>query len=304
MPRYDPDIIAALAEGRLAPDEAARIEREIASDPVAAADLAAHRVALTALAGATPLMLTELERAGLRASIADAIGLAGASPVAVATSRRVPWGSLGVAAAALFGLIAIVPLVGLLDTGGSDDAATALAPEVARSTTALDLGDAAPEETTTGAFDAPLGALDFDPNQEAPGGATDGFGSSTTAVARVTTTTTATSVTGVTESDPAVGSSTLAEDFEALLGDLVIVISDSETVQELATVPVEETICRMADTELRDPAPDTIWTFPFTNEEQEVVVFFEIADDGTQGPFNVYDTRDCAVIAEITPDSP
>ena len=39
MPRYDPDVIAALAEGRLDPEEAATVEREIAAmDGVAGID--------------------------------------------------------------------------------------------------------------------------------------------------------------------------------------------------------------------------------------------------------------------------
>ena len=112
MTRYDPDIIAALAEGRLDPDEAARIERELASDPAALQALEAQRAALVALAAAPEPQLTDLERAGMHAAIAEAIGLVEPDLMAAAAPRRVPWGSLGIAAAALAGLVAVVPVVG------------------------------------------------------------------------------------------------------------------------------------------------------------------------------------------------
>ncbi len=124
MPRHDPDAIAALAEGRLDPEEAATLEREIAADPIAATQLAELRIALEAAAEAVRPELTVSERSDLRAAVADALGITTPDAVSQTVPGRVPWGSLGIAAAALAGLIAVVPVVGLLSTGGADDLAS------------------------------------------------------------------------------------------------------------------------------------------------------------------------------------
>jgi anti-sigma factor RsiW len=66
MSRYDLDTIAALAEGRLDPERARELERGIAADPVASAELAAHRTALTAAGTAPSPTLSTDERTMLR----------------------------------------------------------------------------------------------------------------------------------------------------------------------------------------------------------------------------------------------
>jgi anti-sigma factor RsiW len=125
MTRYDPDLISALAAGRLAPDEAAALEKEIAGDARAAAELAAHRLTLDTIHGAPTPVLSAEERTELHGRVAAALHLEdGAATRVVAPQRRVPWRPLAVAAAALAVMAGIVPLVGLLSMDGDDVALT------------------------------------------------------------------------------------------------------------------------------------------------------------------------------------
>lgn len=313
MHRFDPDTIAALAEGRLPAEEAARLEREIAADPGARAELEAHRTALAALAGASALTLTELERAGLRASIADAIGLVEPAAAAAAAPRRVPWGSLGIAAVALFGLIAVVPVVGLLNTSGGDDAGTALAP-AASTTEAEDGASRSLSDETTADTDAQTGELvaeadSFDASQEAPGDDVVGFGS-TTAPPRTTTTTTTVPETTTTEvADTSTSTTTTAAStseagsVDRLVSDLTALWEDQPPVDEIAAEAVEDDACWSTDTEWRGEDLGDRWTFEYDDGEQVVVVYFELTDDGTLGPFKVWTTSDCEHVAEV-PEAP
>lgn len=125
MHRYDPELIAALADGTLDPTQAVELEAQIAADPAAAAELAAQRAALAALRGSAHPRLTDVERTALRAAIARELNLETAPVVDGAPPRRIAWGALGIAAATLAALVAAVPIAGLLNTGG-DDAATDL----------------------------------------------------------------------------------------------------------------------------------------------------------------------------------
>ena len=87
MRRYDPDVIAALAEGRMDPDEAAELEREIAADPIASAELEAHRSALAFMQEFEAPTLSESERSDLRSTVAAAIGISEPAPAAEAPAR-------------------------------------------------------------------------------------------------------------------------------------------------------------------------------------------------------------------------
>ncbi len=128
MAKYDPDRIAALAAGLLEPAEAAALEKEIAADPRAAAELAAQRLALEALRRAPAPVLSAEERTELRRAVAAALNLEEAPAAAVVSSRRrVPWRPLAVAAAALAVVAAVVPLVGLLSVGDDQTAMTSQA---------------------------------------------------------------------------------------------------------------------------------------------------------------------------------
>jgi len=124
MTRYNPDLIAALAAGELPPIQAAALERQIAADPRAAAELAAQRTALRALRDAPPPVLSAEERTNLRQAVAASLHLEeGPAAASSPTRRRIPWRPLAVAAAALTALAVAVPLVTLLSVGDQGDSA-------------------------------------------------------------------------------------------------------------------------------------------------------------------------------------
>lgn len=131
MHNHDPQLVAALAEGTLDRETASAAEAEIASCARCSADLAAQQVALEAVAAAPRPHLSATEADRLYAAVADAVGF---SPADVAPSpdqtRRVSWGALAVAAAALTAIVAIVPVLGLLQTGDDDEAAVTFAAEI------------------------------------------------------------------------------------------------------------------------------------------------------------------------------
>lgn len=304
MPRFDPETIAALAEGRLSPDEAARLEAAIAQDPAALAELEMQRAAIAALAAAPEFHLTELERSGMRTSIADALGLVDPSTATVQEPRRVPWGALGIAAAALAGLVAVVPVVGLLNTGGSDTANTDIG---AVATTEQDLagrsqsgeGDAATEEAAA----APVDDGAFDASEEAPGDSVLGFASSTTLAAATTTDATATTE-SVDESTTTVTIDPESPPIAQLLADLSELHEDPTEVELVAAQALEENLCWTEDTEARGGVdPGDRWSFEFDDGEQVVVVYFQYDAEGMPGPFIVYETTGCTAVAEI-PDIP
>jgi hypothetical protein len=306
MPRFDPETIAALAEGRLSPDEAARVEAAIAQDPAALAELEMQRAAIAALATAPELHLTELERSGIRSSIADALGLVDTSTAAAEESRRVPWGALGVAAAALAGLVAVVPVVGLLNTSGSDGADTDIG---AVATTSLDLADRSQDDAAAPVTDevaaAPTGDGGFDASEEAPGEGIQGFGSSTT-IATPTTTAEATSdsVEDTTSTTVTAESVPAAASIDQLLSDLGALHEDALAVEAVAAEALPENLCWTEDTTFRGGQdPGDRWSFEYDDGEKNVVVFFQYTSDGTPGPFTVYETVGCTAVAEI-PDIP
>ncbi|MEE9298227.1 MAG: hypothetical protein V3V29_04250 [Acidimicrobiia bacterium] len=301
MPRYDPETIAALAEGRLEPEEAAALEREIAGDPVASADLAAQRLALEALAAAPPAELTPSERTELRAAVADALGIVASDPIGEPRRRTAPWASLGIAAAALAALVAIVPVVGLLSTGGSGDDAdsfelAAEAPttaqaveEEARSAAASDEAAGPPAVGAADADDAPTSGGE-------PAAESSAFASSTTTVPR---TTTAVPAATTTETE---ATTTLVIDEEALAAltaELEEIKNDSDLVDELAGEALAEDSCWEEDGLLRgDPSPPR-YTFVYENEQVTAVIYFE-RDGGVAGPFQVWGVLpDCADLVVI-----
>jgi hypothetical protein len=136
MNSFDPELVAALADGTLEATEAAALEARIAADPAASADLADQRAALAAIRGAGAPLLSDHERVFLRATVAAQLGLSpDAAPVAVSARRRRPaWGAIAVAASTLVAVAAFAPMLGQLldretDNGGplSAEAVTTLA---------------------------------------------------------------------------------------------------------------------------------------------------------------------------------
>jgi hypothetical protein len=109
MPDYDPDLIAALAEGLLDHDAAAELERRIATDPEAAAELAAQRAAIAVWRDVEPPLLTPAESSQLHQAVAEALHLDAATPAARA-HRRTPWAAIAVAAATLVAAAVVLPL--------------------------------------------------------------------------------------------------------------------------------------------------------------------------------------------------
>lgn len=310
MTRYDPDLIAALAEGTLDPEDAARVEREIADNPAALAELEAQRTALTALSEATDAQLTELERTTMRAAIADALGLVehetAASPAA---PRRVPWGAVAVAGAALAGLVAVVPVVGLLNTGGDDAGSTETLAGVALSTTTIAADGAVAEAPTVGMLEDSAQSDDraaFDAGSEAPGDDLDAFGSSTTVATIPTTTvppdTSTTTSEGAGEGDSTTSTTAAAPDPEtqAIIDGLTELREDQEAIDDFAEEPTEETQCWVEDTDYRGGEdPGGRWFFEYDDGEQIYVVYFLYDEEGAAGPFMVYDSEECEPVIEV-----
>lgn len=115
---FDMDLIMALAEGRLPPDEAAAAEAAL--DASARSELEAQRAALAALAGMAAVRLTDAERTALRSSVREAIHLEAAAPPAPASAGRAPWFSR--LFPALAGAAVLILVVGIgLNLGGSGD---------------------------------------------------------------------------------------------------------------------------------------------------------------------------------------
>ena len=302
MPRYDPDVIAALAEGRLNPEEAATVEREIAADPVAATQLAELRIALEAAAEAARPELTVSERTDLRAAVADALGITTPEAVAEALPRRVPWGSLGIAAAALAGLVAIVPVVGLLSTGGADDVASLdLAAEAPITTvTAQSQARAATaDEAEAGALVAEAEADDALTTGEASGADAPAFGSSTTLPATTTTPPAAVATTqATTTSDGSTTTTAEGGGVEQLTAELEVIRSDPDAINALAGEAVEGHSCWVEDGEIRADPPPQRYVFEYDNGELTVIVYFEL-EEGVAGPFQVWGVPDCADLVVI-----
>ncbi len=300
MPRYDPDVIAALAEGRLDPEEAATVEREIAADPVAATQLAELRVALEAAAEAARPELTVSERSDLRAAVADALGITTPEVAAQPLPRRVPWGSLGIAAAALAGLIAVVPVVGLLSTGGADDAATLdLAAEAAPTTIPEPSAARSAPTDETESVVAAAEADDALTTGDASGSDAPAFGSSTALPATTSSPPPAAVTTqATTSSDGSTTTAAAGAAVEQLTAELEVLRSDPEAVTALAGEAIEDHSCWAEDNEIRADPPPERFVFEYENAALTVIVYFE-REEGVAGPFQVWGVPDCADLVVI-----
>lgn len=127
MNSFDPELLAALAEGRLAPADAAALEAAIASDPTALGEVEAHRTALALIRSGSSIRLRDEERTALRAAVAAQLGLSSQGMPVRTPRRRVAWGAIAVSAAALAAIIALAPVVGLIGDRGGDDSAMTVA---------------------------------------------------------------------------------------------------------------------------------------------------------------------------------
>ena len=293
MPRHDPDAIAALAEGRLDPEEAATLEREIAADPIAATQLAELRIALEAAAEAVRPELTVSERSDLRAAVADALGITTPDAVSQTVPGRVPWGSLGIAAAALAGLIAVVPVVGLLSTGGADNPASLdLAAEAATTTLAAQVESRAAATDETESVIAAAEADDALTIGDASSNGASPFGSSTTLPVTTTTPPPAAAATQATTTSEGTTTTTADPAVEQLTAELEVIRSDPEAVNELAVEAIQDHECWAKDGEIRADPPPQRFVFEYDNGELMVIVYFE-REQGVAGPFQVWSVPDC-----------
>jgi len=258
MPEFDADAIAALAEGRLSPEQARELERAVASEPEAAADLAAQRAALAAISAAPAPTLSPEERSGLRAAVADAVGMSGAQDRAAAPSRRVPWGAIGIAAAALVALVAVVPLADLLTSSGDSSGVTTAAAFEATTTTMALLG---PQE------DASLGGT------QAPE---------------------TTELTGISSGPVTTVAGAAAESSG---GDTNRMIDDFDKAYRTATAATPagaDTPCTAEASEAL--ATTTLYTVDIEDESGAiVVVLYAVGDDGSVTAIG-YDPGDCTVV--------
>jgi hypothetical protein len=265
MTHFDPDLIAALAEGSLEPERAADLERAITADPAAAAELAAQRAALEAIREAAPITLSDPERARLRAAVAGQLGIVreAAPKSAPVRRRRIHWPAIAAAAVSLVAIVAIVP--GVLRTGDDADRAgtMVLAEERPEGDARLESADTA--STTAPAAAAPMISEEFqEADESAPTAGGEDGAPPTTAAA---TTTVAPTTTAARAFDAA-----LLE----LIGTGVLVADDSVTAcaAEARDLVGEEAVATRV---IFEGADAVAWFVPGAEDPEELAVF-EAAD--------------------------
>ena len=279
MTRFDSELIAALAEGRHDPTEAEALERAIADEPVAAAELAAQRIALDAIGAEPTPMLTVSERNDRRRRVAADLGLAREEAPAP-PQRRIAWGSIAVAAAAMVGVIAIVPVVGLLTTSGDADdaAAVSLADDgaaVARS------DDLQTEAVPSAPGDTSAVAELTDPTVSSDGGTV------TTSAGEDSPTTDAPPATATTH-DPAPA---------AWLSEWRDESADPATA---GTATLSTPCYEQADTHLDDEGADSDVLVESTEySEADAVAFYLVDAAGDVGEIAAFITETCELIATL-----
>ena len=275
MHSFDPELVAALAEGTLAPAEATALEARIAADPAAAADLADQRAALAAIRGAASPHLDERERIALHAAVAGQLGLTADGPaVAPRPRRRMAWGPIAVAATTLVAIIAFAPTVADI-AGGDDEAAI-----TAEGTTTV--------ATTDLEFDAaPLGA-DLPPEPTlAATDATDG-GNLGAGDAYATTTL------GAAMTERAAYLPVVAEDLMLLKGD-------PEALDVLERPIDDSTACVTEATEFLGSPDLTTFSYPTESTDPASApvsyVVFRLAPEDGEGPGTLvaFDPADCGM---------
>ena len=273
MHSFDPELVAALAEGTLGAAEGAALEARIAADPAAAAELAAQRAALAAIRGAGSPHLDGRERTALHAAVAQQLGLSSAGAPAAIRRRRMAWGPIAVAATTLVAIVAFAPMVGdLAGKSGDDDAAV----------TAEAATTVAPDQ---GAFDAiPLGSESPPQPTVAAAGTTAGE---------------------VLESGDQYATTTMAGAMRstylpAVADDLVLLKGDPEALIVLERPVDETTACRVEAEQYFGTAGLNTFDYPAESVDPAVVpityvVFLLAAPDGN-GPRTLvaFDPANCS----------
>lgn len=132
MNDQDRDLILALVEGRLSPQEATTASARIAADPDLTADLTAQLTAVEALSASLPVAMTTEERSTLRSGLITQLDLKD-QPAPRPVKRRIPWWQpvFGIATAAVI-VTAVIILPGNLsgDDASSEDFTAQALPQV------------------------------------------------------------------------------------------------------------------------------------------------------------------------------
>lgn len=245
MNSFDPELLAALAEGSLSPADAAALEARIAADPAALAELGAQRKALAFIRSSPASPLRDAERNALRAGIAMQLGLSSDGVTVPAPRRRVAWGAIAVSATALAAIVALSPMVGLIGDRGGDDAAMT----VADGATTPD-GDAARDAGLLGAEPPPDTAAGDDTVPLVPtGSGGEEFAATTLAAAFAEN----------------------AADMTKLAQDLTLLRSDPEGLQVVAT-PTDATTPCVAEATAYFGADALTWfPYPYPPEAEGAV---------------------------------
>jgi hypothetical protein len=192
--------------------------------------------------------------------------------------------------------------VGLLSTGGADDAATLeLAAEAAPTTFAE---PSAARSASTDETESAVVAAEADDaltTGDASGSDAPAFGSSTTLPATTTTPPPAAATTqdqATTSSEGSTTSTTADPAVEQLTAELGVIRSDPEAVNELAVEAAPDHECWVDDGEIRADPPPQRFVFEYDNGELTVIVYFE-REEGVAGPFQVWGVPDCAELVVI-----
>jgi hypothetical protein len=235
----------------------------------------------------------------LRAAVADALGITTPEVAAQPLPRRVPWGSLGIAAAALAGLIAVVPVVGLLSTGGADDAATLdLAAEAAPTTIPEPSAARSALTDETESVVAAAEADDALTTGDASGSDAPAFDSSTALPATTSPPPAAVTTQATTSSEGSITTAAAGAAVEQLTAELGVIRSSPEFVNEFAVEAAPDHECWAADGKFRADPPPQRFIFEYDNGELTVIVYFEL-EEGVAGPFQVWGVPDCAELVVI-----
>ena len=142
MHQHDPDLIMALAEGKLDVGESAAVA-EIQACPQCSADLQMQRVALDAVASSPRVYLTAVESARLREAVRGELAISEAeSKDRFPARRRFTLGALAGAAAVLIAVVIVAPALNLV---GGDSRETTRPQDIAFAPQPVESADAAPE---------------------------------------------------------------------------------------------------------------------------------------------------------------
>jgi len=159
---FDLELIMAIAEGTIPPDEAAAAERAL--DEEGRTELASQRKAIAALSQASAPSLTDAERMAMRSAVRTAVNLNPEMKVTRAPAQASPWYFRFLPMAAGLGVVLVVVGIGLttiiggIGFGGSDQASESvenLATVQADDGAGRDLGQlASVDEATADSFDS------------------------------------------------------------------------------------------------------------------------------------------------------